>query len=160
GTEVTYFEDLDKDPLAMDGGQGLSGLPATILALSSDASSLIDPQKLPRDAHCEVVYPHQYLQTNTIMDVAHAKGLVTAWADKHPAYDFISGNAGTSITDLFTPEINSSANAAGQDWTQDNMLTRMYDTYKVDAVINWIDGFDHSGAVRQETPAIFGLNFQ
>lgn len=160
GAEVTYFEAADKQPLALDAGQGLSGLPATIMALTPDAASLIDPQQLPRDAQCNVVYPHQYLQVNTIMDVAHAKGLVTAWSDKHPAYELVSGHAGASVADLFTPEINSNANQAGQDWTKDNMLTRMYDAYKVDAVINWIDGFDHSGTVRQETPAIFGMNFQ
>jgi len=160
GAEVTYFEALDKQPLALDAGQGLSGLPATILALTPDAASLIDPQQLPRDANCDVVYPHQYLKVNTIMDVAHAKGMVTAWSDKHPAYELISGQAGTSVTDFFTPEINSNANQAGQDWTKDNVLTRMYDAYKVDAVINWINGYDHSGTKKQETPAIFGMNFQ
>lgn len=160
GAEVTYFEALDKDPLSLDGGQGISGLPATILALTPDAASLVDPQQLPRDASCNPVYPHQYLQVNTIMDVAHAKGLVTAWSDKHPAYELVSGKDGKSVTDFFTPEINSNANQAGQDWTKDNMLTRMYDGYKVDAVINWINGFDHSGTRHQETPAIFGMNFQ
>lgn len=160
GAEVTYFEALDKDPLSLDAGQGLSGLPATILGLTPDAASLIDPQLLPRDAQCNPVYPHQYLQVNTIMDVAHAQGLVTAWADKHPAYELVSGKDGNSVTDFFTPEINSAANQAGQDWTKDNMLTRMYDAYKVDAVVNWIDGFDHSGTAKQETPAIFGMNFQ
>jgi len=160
GTEVTYFEALDKDPLSLDAGQGLSGQPATILGLTSDAASLIDPQKLPRDAQCNAVYPHQYLKVNTIMEVAHSQGLLTAWSDKHPAYELFSGYSGTGVTDYFTPEINSNANQAGQDWTQDNMLTRMYDTYKVDAVINWIDGFDHSGTTDQATPAIFGMNFQ
>lgn len=160
GAEVTYFEALDKQPLALDAGQGLSGLPATILALTPDAASLIDPQQLPRDANCDVVYPHQYLQVNTIMDVAHAKGMVTAWSDKHPAYELISGQTGKSVTDFFTPEINSNANQAGQDWTKDNVLTRMYDAYKVAAVINWINGYDHSGTKKQETPAIFGMNFQ
>jgi hypothetical protein len=160
GTEVTYFEALDRNPLALDAGQGLSGLPATIIGLTSNAKSLIDPMNLPRDASCTPVYPDQYLKVNTIMEVAHAAGLVTAWSDKHPAYEIFSGNSGTGVTDYYTPEINSQANQAGQDWTQDNMLTRMYDTTKVDAVINWINGFDHSGTVRQATPAIFGMNFQ
>src|SRR4029079_3916256 len=128
GAEVTYFESLDKDPLSLDGGQGLSGLPASILGLTSDAASLVDPQQLPRDANCNVVYPHQYIQVNTIMDVAHAQGMVTAWSDKHPAYEFIRGHDCNGVTDFFTPEINSAANQAGQDWTNDNMLTRMYDT--------------------------------
>lgn len=160
GTEVTYFEALDKDPLSLDAGQGLSGLPSTILGLTPNAASLIDPQQLPRDASCNVVYPHQYLRVNTIMEVAHSQGLLTAWSDKHPAYELFSGPSGAGVTDFFTPEINSNANQAGQDWTNDNMLTRQYDTYKVNAVINWIDGFNHSGTARQGTPAIFGMNFQ
>jgi hypothetical protein len=160
GTEVTYFEALDKNPLALDAGEGLSGLPATILGLTQNATSLIDPQQLPRDASCNPVYPHQYIKVNTIMEVAHSQGLLTAWSDKHPAYELFNGNSGTGVTDYFTPEINSQANQAGQDWTQDNMLTRMYDTDRVDAVINWINGFDHTGTIRQGTPAIFGMNFQ
>ena len=78
GTEVTYFEALDKNLSSLDAGQGLSGLPATILALTSNAKSLIDPQNLPRDASCNVVYPDQYIRVNTIMEVAHSAGLLTA----------------------------------------------------------------------------------
>ena len=165
GTEVTYFEALAKNPLALDSGEGLSGLPANILSLTSNATSLIDPQNLPRDASCNPVYPHNYIKVNTIMGVAHDHGLLTAWSDKHAAYEVEKGNSpmgapNNNISDMFTPEINSQANQAGQDWTQDNMLTRMYDTFKVDAVINWINGWDHTGTVKQGTPAIFGLNFQ
>ena len=35
-----------------------------------------------------------------------------------------------------------------------------YDSYKVQAVLNEIDGFDHSGTTKVGTPAIFGMNFQ
>ena len=35
-----------------------------------------------------------------------------------------------------------------------------YDGYKVQAILNEIDGFDHSGTHRVGTPAIFGMNFQ
>lgn len=35
-----------------------------------------------------------------------------------------------------------------------------YDTYKVQAVINEINGFDHRGSARVGTPSIFGMNFQ
>jgi hypothetical protein len=164
GAEVTYFEQAAKDLTRLDSGQGLSGLPATIMALTSNATSLIDPNQLPRDANCNPVYPHSYLKVNTIMEVAHAKGLLTAWSDKHAAYEIFNGNSGTGVTDYFTPEINSLANvtagAGDQDWTKDNMLTRMYDTFKVDAVVNEINGLDHSGTIKQGVPAIFGMNFQ
>ena len=49
---------------------------------------------------------------------------------------------------------------AGDDWTTDNALTRLYDSTKVDAVLNEIAGKDHSGVRSVGTPAIFGMNFQ
>jgi len=39
-------------------------------------------------------------------------------------------------------------------------LTMQYDSYKVQAVLNEINGFEHSGTDRVGTPAIFGMNFQ
>src|SRR5262249_38860102 len=82
GAEVPYMETLDKDPAALDAGQGLAGLPDSILQLTSDPRQLIDPTKLPVDpATCTPVYPHQYLRVNTIFEVARAAGLRTAWSD-------------------------------------------------------------------------------
>jgi hypothetical protein len=163
GAEVTYFEAADKNPLALDAGQGLPGLPDGILKMTSNPTSLLDPAQLPVDpATCKPVYPHQYLKVNTIFEVARAAGLRTAWADKHAAYEVLNGPSGTGIQDLFTPEINSQAPTLGSsvDWTQDNALTMQYDSYKVHAVLNEIDGFDHSGGTKLGTPAIFGMNFQ
>ena len=163
GVEVTYFEQLDKNPLALDAGQGLAGLPASILAMTGNPTALIDPSQLPVDpATCKPVYPHSYLKVNTIFEVARTAGLRTAWSDKHPAYEILDGPSGTGVQDLFTPEINSQAPTTGSsnDWTTDNALTEQYDGYKVQAVINEINGFDHSGATSVGTPAIFGMNFQ
>jgi Type I phosphodiesterase / nucleotide pyrophosphatase len=163
GTEVTYFEQLDRDPLSIDAGEGLAGLPDSILSLTSDADALIDPSQLPVDpATCKPVYPHSYLKVNTIFEVARAAGLRTAWSDKHPAYEILSGPSGAGVEDFFTPEINSDAptSGAGNDWTTDNALTMQYDGYKVQAVLNEIDGLDHSGTTDVGVPAIFGMNFQ
>lgn len=163
GVEVTYFEQLDKNPLALDAGQGLAGLPGSILSLTGNPTALIDPSQLPVDpATCKPVYPHSYLKVNTIFEVARAAGLRTAWSDKHPAYEILNGPSGTGVQDLFTPEINSQAPTTGSsnDWTTDNALTEQYDGYKVQAVINEINGFDHSGTTSVGTPAIFGMNFQ
>ena len=160
GVEVTYFEQLDRNPLALDAGQGLAGLPGTILNMTGDARSLIDPTQLPVDpATCRPVYPDQYLKVNTIFEVARAAGLRTAWSDKHVAYEILGG-ATQGVQDLFAPEINSQASVAGNDWTTDNGLTQTYDSFKVQAVLNEIDGFDHSGKQYVGTPAIFGMNFQ
>src|SRR5499427_10037437 len=161
--EVTYFEQLDRDQHALDAGQGLAGLPGSILGMTGNPTTLIDPTQLPVDpATCTPVYPHQYLKVNTIFEVARAAGMRTAWSDKHPAYEVLNGPSGTGVQDLFTPEINSDAPIAGSsnDWTTDNALTQQYDNYKVEAVINEIEGFDHSGTTRVGTPAIFGMNFQ
>jgi len=163
GVEVTYFEQLDKNPLALDAGQGLAGLPGSILQMTGNPDTVIDPSQLPVDpATCKPVYPHSYLKVNTIFEVARAAGLRTAWSDKHPAYEILDGPSGGGVQDLFTPEINSDAPVPGakNDWTTDNALTMQYDGFKVQAVINEINGRDHSGARHVGTPAIFGMNFQ
>jgi hypothetical protein len=163
GAEVTYFEAADKDPLRLDAGQGLVGLPGSIMDMTSDPTTVLDPMQLPVDpSTCKPVYPHSYLKVNTVFEVARAAGLRTAWSDKHPAYEILNGPSGTGVQDLFTPEINSNAPAvpSSRDWTQDNLLTQQYDSYKVQAVINEINGFDHSGRIARTTPALFGMNFQ
>jgi hypothetical protein len=160
GVEVTYFEQADKNPHSIDAGQGLTGLPGSILNLSSNPDTLIDPAQLPVDpASCQPVYPHSYLRVNTVFEVARNAGLRTAWSDKHPAYEILNGPSGAGVQDFFTPEINSDAGPTG-DWTSNNALTQQYDSYKVQAVINEINGFDHSGKTKVGTPAIFGMNFQ
>jgi hypothetical protein len=163
GVEVTYFEQLDKNKHALDAGQGLTGLPNSILAMTGNPDTLIDPTQLPVDpSTCAPVYPHSYLKVNTIFEVARGAGLRTAWSDKHPAYEILDGPSGTGVQDLFTPEINSDAPAEGasNEWTTENALTQQYDSYKAQAVINEIDGFDHSGTDAVGTPGIFGMNFQ
>jgi hypothetical protein len=163
GAEVTYFEQLDKDMSKLDAGQGLAGLPGSILSMTGQPRDVIDPAQLPVDPKtCKPIYPHSYLQVNTVFEVARQSGLGTAWSDKHAAYDILQGPSGAGIQDLFTPEINSDAigYAAGADWTKDNAATQQYDGYKAKAVLNEIDGYDHSGTKKVGTPAIFGLNFQ
>ncbi|MBW8805641.1 MAG: alkaline phosphatase family protein [Catenulisporales bacterium] len=163
GTEVAYTEGDDLNQNSIDAGQGLTGLPNSILNLTGQARDLIDPKTLPVDPKtCQPVYPHSYLQVNTIFEVARQAGLRTAWSDKHAAYDLLNGPSGNGIEDLFTPEINSQDPAlpAGKDWTKDNAATRQYDDYKVQAVLNEIDGYDHSGKTEVGAPALFGLNFQ
>ncbi|MBV8541958.1 MAG: alkaline phosphatase family protein [Pseudonocardiales bacterium] len=163
GADVEYAENLDRNPNSLDAGQGLSGLPGSILQLTSHPETLIDPAKLPVDPKtCKPVYPHQYLKVNTIFEVARAHDLRTAWSDKHPAYEILDGPSGTGVQDLFTPEINSQADGlpAGQDWTKDNAKTQQYDGYKAQAIRNEIDGFDHGRTTHVGVPAIFGMNFQ
>ena len=90
------------------------------------------------------MYPHRYLEVNTVFEVARAAGLRTAWSDKHPAYEILGGPSGAGVRDLFTPEINSVADSAGDDWTKNNLLTQEYDSTKVAAVLNEISGKDYA----------------
>jgi hypothetical protein len=168
GAPAHYDETIERNSNSIDAGQGLSGLPGSILQMTGQPQTLIDPSKLPVDPNtCEPVYPHQYLKVNTIFNVVRAAGLRTAWSDKHPAYEILNGPSGDGIQDLFTPEINSEAlepngkpYPGGGDWTSDNAATIQYDSYKVRAVINEIDGYDHSRTHKVGVPAIFGMNFQ
>ncbi len=163
GAEVAYTEAADLNQNALDAGQGLAGLPNSILQMTGNAKSLLNPAALPVDpTTCKPVYPNQYLKVNTVFEVAKQAGLNTAWSDKHVAYDILSGPSGTGIDDLFAPEINSDSSIAGYtgDWTTDNAATQQYDTYKVQAVLNEIAGKDHSGAQKAGEPGIFGMNFQ
>ena len=190
GVEVFYAEVIAKDQFRIDSGQPIPNLytvpppsPSTtdlskVSLLTGDPIELIDPNTLPIDpASCAPVYPHQYLKVNTVFEIAHAQGWHTAWSDKHAAYEILSGPSGMGIDDLFAPEINSNvdnpsntgafgtpAYGGGDDWTKDNTNTQRYDEVKVQAVLNWINGFDHTypnpGYTRPGTPAIFGMNFQ
>src|SRR5271157_291301 len=95
---------------------------------------------------------------------------------------------GTNVDDFFAPEINSDLSAAnvqliaslglhstapnpvtdptcpgpncGSDFTSSIDGIEFYDGIKVQAILNEINGFDHTGTKRMETPAIFGMNFQ
>jgi hypothetical protein len=173
GGEVAYTEADDLNLGALDAGQGIvpaRGNPdpwAHILHLNGNPVKLINPANLPVDpATCQPIYPDKYLHVNTIFEIAHNHHLRTAWSDKHPAYLALSGPSGQGVDEYFTPEINSSASPTAPtdprqpDWTTDNLFTQQYDGYKVQAVINWINGHRHDGSGDPGTPAIFGMNFQ
>src|SRR5262249_34770701 len=152
GTETQYAENIYYDLTQLDGG----GPPG---------SDHINPANLPRrkvGSNCLPVYPHQFLKSNTIMEIIHSAGMRTAWSDKHPAYEIVSGPSGRGLDELYAPEINSTTvpGNPGADWTTDPSFTRAYDQLKVTGVINQIKGFDHTGTTRVGVPAIFGMNFQ
>ena len=121
---------------------------------TGDSIADINPAKLPRDPDngCTPVYPHQYLRVNTIYEVAHAAGLRTAVADKHPSYEILSGPSGTGIDDFYGPEFNAAKSDIAKIMVNDEL--------KVVAVLDQIDGLDHRGTASVGVPAIFGMNFQ
>jgi len=152
GTETMFAENLDYDLSKLDGG-GPAG------------SNHIDPAHLPLrlvGGRCVPVYPHNFLKVNTIMEVIHEAGGRTAWTDKHPAYEIVSGPSGQGLDELYAPEINSTTvpGHPGVDWTKDPVFTRTYDGFKVAGILNQIRGFDHTGQHAVGVPAMFGMNFQ
>jgi hypothetical protein len=173
GADVIYDSPDDVDVSKLDAGQGLPGLPDSILSMTSNPikppTLLLNPATFPVDPNgCKPIYPHAYLKVNTIMNVIHNAGLRTAWSDKHPVYESFNGPSGNGMDDFFAPEIDSDAlHHDGTEWanppiawTGDNAATMQYDDYKVQAVLNWIDGFNHQRTHHVGTPAIFGMNFQ
>jgi predicted AlkP superfamily pyrophosphatase or phosphodiesterase len=125
------------------------------------SQNVIDPAKLPRIrdkfGNCVPLYPHSALRTNTIFEVAKARGWHTAWADKHPAYDLVNGPSGTGVDDLYTPEVT---NVGGLDNTHSVVCTVENDLKKVHGILNEIRGLTHDGKPAPGTPVIFGMNFQ
>ena len=157
GTEITNFEALDKSLADFTGG-GIVGQVYTQL----------DPDNMQRkiiNGVCQPVFPHQYVRTNTIFEIIKAAGKHTVWSDKHPAYEDLAGPSGTGLDELYAPEINAqdtldAGAKPGDDYTTSYTGVRTYDSLKVQAVLNWIDGKNGAGAQTQTVPAIFGMNFQ
>jgi hypothetical protein len=174
GTTVTYDESLDDDGAHL-WGNGTDDTPTHDVAV---VRSRIDRTRLPyarKGAACEPVFPHQFIRTNTIFNVAKAAGLHTAWSDKHLAYELVSGPSGTGLDDLFAPEINSDPSLSlipsapkGSAFTDRWTYTEAYDDLKAQAILNEIDGewSDHglagarAAGGRPGVPSIFGMNFQ
>jgi hypothetical protein len=172
GADVIYDSPDDIDDTRLDAGQGIPGLqsdPSKIMQMTGNPQSVLNPATFPVDPQsCKPIWPHSYLKVNTMFEVAKGAGLRTAWSDKHPVYESFNGPSGSGIDDLFTPEIDSTAIEPNGtpypgdiSWTGDNAATRQYDSYKVQAILNEIDGHDHTGTgPRVGVPAIFGMNFQ
>jgi hypothetical protein len=145
--------------------------PGLIMHLTAHPQSGLNPATYPVDPKtCQPIQPWDFLGVNTIFQVIHNAGMRTAFSDKHAVYTSYNGpgSNGMSINDFFGPEIDSQAvepngvpYPVDGAWTADNAATKQYDSYKVRAVLNWINGYQHSGkGPKVGTPAIYGMNFQ
>ncbi|MGC2189567.1 MAG: nucleotide pyrophosphatase, partial [Candidatus Sulfotelmatobacter sp.] len=176
GTTSEYEEGIDIDQTKVNGG-------APGASLTDGGLSSIDSRRLIRDPNngCNPVWPWDFVRTNSIFSVIHNAGGFTAWSDKHPAYISVSSGLGPiALNDFYAPEINSTVIGlpgvttptgvscskildTGADltaWTNSFQNIQCYDTLKVDAVLNWIDGKNHLGTAETRVPTIFGMNFQ
>jgi hypothetical protein len=175
GTTTEYEEGVDLDPSQLNGGGPYS--------LTDGGIQSIDPLRLPRDPFhsCLPVYPWNFVRTNTIYGVIHAAGGYTAWADKHPVYAAVSGPStdASNVDDYYAPEVNSTVialpgvttatgaacspvrdTAQTGAWTDSFQNIQCYDTLKVHAILQEIDGQTHDGAHQAPVPTLFGMNFQ
>jgi hypothetical protein len=163
GAPVNYDQSIDVNPNSLDAGQGLKGLPGSILQMTSNLRSVISPAALPVSAAtCKPIYPNQYLKVNTIFNVVRDAGLRTAFSEKRPSYLLLAGPSGNGVEDFFAPEIAAQAIGypAGVGYDSDVDATITYDSYKVQSVLNEIDGYNHSRTEHVGVPALFGMNFQ
>jgi hypothetical protein len=163
GTQVGNDEEIDIDYTKLDAGGG------------------INPDYLPRDPknNCAPVYPHQFIRVNTLFEVVKAAGGYTAWSDKHQSYELTNGRSGHGVDDFYAPEINSipvalpqvkqlscnplpdqTAVSSSNAWTDSFANIQCYDSLKVQAILNEIDGLSHDGTASRRVPNVFGMNFQ
>jgi len=172
GTTTEYEEGISIDQTQLNGGAPSGG----------GGINSIDPTRLPRDPlnGCAPVYPWNFVRTNTIFGVIHGANGYTAWSDKHPAYISVSGPGdGTNVDDFYAPEINSTVvglpgittpggvscsnipdPTQTGDYTMSFQNIQCYDTLKVNAIVNQIDGKKHDGTPTVPVPNLFGMNFQ
>ncbi len=175
GTTTEYDEGIDINQTLLNGGAP-SGVDGGVQS--------IDSKRLVRDpaTGCTPVYPWNFVRTNTIFGVVHASGGYTAWSDKHPSYSSVNGPGnGTNVDDYYSPEINSipvnlpgvnagplscnplpdqTAVSSSDTWTSSFLNIQCYDTLKVNAIVNEINGKNHNGTSPAPVPAVFGMNFQ
>jgi hypothetical protein len=163
GTQIGFDEEIDADYTKLDAGGG------------------INPAYLPRDPknNCAPVYPHSFIRVNTLFEVVKEAGGYTAWSDKHQSYELTKGASGRGVDDFYAPEINSIPVALPQvtllncnplpdqtavsqtnAWTDSFANIQCYDSLKVQAILNEIDGLSHDGSATRRVPNVFGMNFQ
>jgi Type I phosphodiesterase / nucleotide pyrophosphatase len=147
GSTIAFDESID-----LYGTDPKTGLPLS--------KNVIDPTALPFQIvnnRCVPVFPHEALKTNTIFEVVKAHGGLTAWMDKHPAYDLVRGPSGAGVDDLYTPEVT---NVGGLDNTVSVICTHENDHLKTVGLINQIHGLTHDGKPARGVPTVFGTDYQ
>ena len=176
GTTTEYEEGIDINQTLLNGG-------APGASLTDGGIASIDTKRLVRDPAngCNAVMPWDFVRANSIFSVIHQAGGYAAWSDKHPAYASVASGLGpAALDDFYSPEINSNVIGLpgvttptgisctsildpGADltaWTNSFQNIQCYDTLKVDAILNEINGKNHLGTRKTQVPTIFGMNFQ
>ena len=148
GSMIAFDESID-----LYGTDPLTGLPLSMNVINPNSL----PYQIDSNGRCVPVYPHNALKTNTIFEVVRAHGGVTAWADKHPAYELVRGPSNTGLDDLYTPEVT---NVGGLDNTVSVICAHENDHLKTLGVIKWIHGLTHDDKPLKGVPTVFGSDYQ
>jgi len=168
GTRVRWKQNLDVTPLKFATFSAFQAFWSVPVATTLNVLLLPRDPGDPTNPCANRVFPHQFPRVNNVFELIKGAGGRTAWADKHPAYEFLMGRSGTGIDDLFTPEIATAIGTPPAPLTSsltavitDNFdLTMKYDALKAAAIVNEINGYDHAHTTVVGTPALFGMNFQ
>lgn len=126
--------------------RSLSTPGAGCLATGAELNFDVEDSSMPHDpAHdCAELQPHKLVRVNSIFDLVHAAGGRTAWADERTAYaDLLRGSSGTSLDEVFVPEIPDAESLIDS--------ARIGDEARVRAVLRWIDN------TQTEGPRLFGV---
>ena len=164
GAEAAYEEAIDVNSNALDAGEGLTGLPGSILQMTGNPLQMIDPKNLPvdpEDLQADLPEPvpegQHDLQRGPRGRAAYR---LVGQAPRVPDVRRAVGHRRPGLLHARDQQPGPPAYPAGDDWTSDNAATMQYDSYKVQAILNEIDGYDHSGTHHVGVPGIFGMNFQ
>ncbi len=188
GAEINIAENVDLDLHQIDGGvpASLTGLNSAVAIdpnnlpgrLVNGACRPVWPHNFVRtNTIFGVIHGHgmrtAWSDKHPAYDIINGRGAP-------------SQGPGTNVDDFFAPEINSDLSAANvalvaslglhstapnpattpcpgpncKDFTGSIDGVEFYDGIKVQAILNEINGFDHTGKHVLGTPAIFGMNFQ
>ncbi len=187
GAEVNLAENIDKDQHSIDGGvpTSLTGFNSGVAIdpnklpqqLVNNRCSALWPHNFVRTNSIFGVIHRHGLRTawsdkHPAYDIVNGND-----PDTQPA-----NGPGTNLNDFFAPEINSDLSdenialahsllgpnfstapdptSRGGDFTSAVDGVEFYDGLKVRAILNEINGSDHTGKHPASTPAIFGMNFQ
>ena len=148
GSTIAFDESID-----LYGTDPVTGLPLSMNVINPNSL----PYQIDSNGRCVPVYPHNALKTNTIFEVVRAHGGVTAWADKHPAYELVRGPSNAGLDDLYTPEVT---NVGGLDNTVSVICAHENDHLKTLGVIKWIHGLTHDDKPLKGVPTVFGSDYQ
>ena len=148
GSTIAFDESID-----LYGTDPVTGLPLSKNVINQNSL----PFRIDSNKKCVPVYPHNALKTNTIFEVVRGHGGVTAWADKHPAYELVRGPSGAGLDDLYTPEVT---NVGGLDNTVSVICTHENDHLKTVGIINQIHGLTHDAKPAKGVPTVFGTDYQ